>query len=78
MRGYHVTSEKKYKKYLKSGRILAPVRFFPDLIRARQWAHRVKRTVLLEIEVDEAEAEVIPDFRTAYQVNRDVSTWSEL
>lgn len=46
------TTPKKYDKYLKTGGILPPVRFWPSLETAQKLAKRVSRTVILEIKCD--------------------------
>ena len=49
MIGYHVTTEKKVDRYIKTGCILSPVRFWNSLEQARAWARKTGRGVVLMI-----------------------------
>lgn len=74
--GYHCTTVGKLEKYKKSGRIIAPVRFWPNEQTAKRWAKRTGREVLLKIELpgvsyplpDHAPAYWCPDDVTKYEV----------
>lgn len=50
MVGYHVTTVKKLSRYVSTGGILPPVRFWPSKETALRWARRTGRTVILRIE----------------------------
>jgi len=50
MIGYHVTTYAKIERYIASGCILPPVRFWPDLATAQRWAEKTHRTEILVIE----------------------------
>jgi len=52
MKIYHVTTEKKAKKYRTSGKIIAPVRGFNTLKAAMFWAMKTGRTVIYEVNAD--------------------------
>lgn len=54
MIGYHVTTPKKIARYMSTGAILPPVRFWKWEGSALAWAKKTGRTVILRIEVDEA------------------------
>jgi hypothetical protein len=54
MIGYHVTTPGKVARYIATGCILPPVRFWAFERSARNWMSRTKRSVVLEIEVDTA------------------------
>ena len=49
---YHVTTEKKAKKYRTTGWINSPVRGFNTLNAAMFWAMKVGRKVIYEFEAD--------------------------
>lgn len=50
--GFHVTTPKKIERYLSTGVILPPVRFWPNIETAKRWAKRTGRSVILEINMD--------------------------
>lgn len=52
MKLYHSTSQKKAKKYHKSGCIKSPVRGFTTLQAAMLWSMKVGRTVIYECEAE--------------------------
>ena len=54
MIGYHVTTPKKLARYLGTGAILPPVRFWRYKDSAIAWGRRTGRTIILQIETDEA------------------------
>lgn len=59
---YHCTTEKKLARYIATGAILPPVRFWTSEITARSWMSRVKRSVLLRFPWPE-EAYPLPDHK---------------
>ena len=54
MKFYHATTPKKLERYKATGVILPPVRFWTSIKTATDWALRVKRTIILEVEPDHA------------------------
>ena len=52
MKLYHVTTQRKAKKYRQSGCIKSPVRGFTTLVSAMAWAIKVNRKIIYEIECD--------------------------
>ena len=79
MKLYHVTTEKKIKKYHETGCILKPVRGFTTLTAALVWAVRVGRSVVLEIEADRGVCHKLPDHHNrhgeAWWVDANVMEW---
>lgn len=63
---YHVTTEKKAKKYRETGFILSPVRGFTTLLAAMAWGMKVNRTVIYEIECHDEFAYKLPDHHNDY------------
>ena len=63
MIGYHVTTPKKLARYVSTGAILPPVRFWRYEASAREWARRTGRTIVLCIEVSEVYP--LPDHKPA-------------
>ena len=51
MIGYHVTTDNKFRRYVESGCILSPVRFWPNLLTAQRWAKKTGRKIILRITV---------------------------
>jgi len=49
---YHVTTEKKAKRYRESGFIKSPVRGFNTLQAAMAWAMKSGRTVIYEVRAE--------------------------
>lgn len=47
---YHVTTEKKAKKYRETGHIIKPVRGFTTLQAALAWGMKTGRTVIYQVE----------------------------
>jgi len=47
--GWHCTTKAKLEKYRASGRIIAPVRFWPNEETARRWAKRTGRELVIKI-----------------------------
>lgn len=76
MVGYHVTTPKKLERYLVTGAILPPVRFWPNLYTARRWAKKTGRGVILEIEVEKSYP--MPDHRPAEWTPEHVRNWKEV
>lgn len=62
--GFHVTTPRKIKRYEESGCILPPVRFWPNILTAKRWAKRVKRTEILAIYYEESYP--LPDHKPAH------------
>ena len=54
MNGFHVTTPKKLARYIATGCILPPVRFWRFEDSAKAWANKTHRTVILRIEASEA------------------------
>lgn len=77
MKGYHVTTPKKLERYNVSGRIIQPVRFWPNIETAERWAKRTGRTVILEIDI-EGESYPLPDHKPARWTNSDVKKWRKI
>ena len=77
MKLYHVTTEKKAKRYHDSGCIIKPVRGFDTLDGALVWAIKTGRKVVYEIDVDGLPVYKLPDhhnkFGQAWWVDADVS-----
>ena len=63
---YHVTTEKKAKRYRQSGKILKPVRGFTTLLAAMAWAMKCGRKVIYLIEVPKDSAHKLPDHHNKY------------
>ena len=61
---YHVTTQKKAKKYRESGRIKTPVRGFTTQMAAMAWAMKVGRTVIYQINADNPHK--LPDHHNQY------------
>jgi hypothetical protein len=74
MIGYHVTTPKKLARYVASGRIIQPVRFWPNLHTAKRWAKRTGRQVIIELVVDESYP--LPDHKPARWTPHDVRDWT--
>lgn len=49
MVAYHVTSPKKYQKYLQSGCIKAPVRAWENVEQAERFSKQTGRTIILRL-----------------------------
>lgn len=73
MTGYHVTTERKIKRYEVTGHIIPPVRFWPDESTARRWMKWTGRDVLLRIEA--AESYPMPDHKPARWTPETVKGW---
>jgi hypothetical protein len=76
MKGYHVTTTNKIKRYNQSGCILSPVRFWPNLYTAQRWAKHTCRDKILEIEVSESYP--LPDHKPARWTQESIYKWEEL
>lgn len=46
---YHVTSPKKYQRYLQSGCIKAPVRAWENIEQAERFSKQAGRTIILRL-----------------------------
>lgn len=65
--GYHVATEKLLQKYMETGYILPPVRFWGCFEKAKWWAQNRcggNRTVIIEVEPNEAYP--LPDHKPGY------------
>ena len=71
--GYHCTTDKKLKLYIKSGYIKPPVRFFPNEQTARRWMLRTGRTILLKIPVKQSWP--LPDHKPARWTDEHINKW---
>ena len=71
---YHVTTQKKAKKYKDSMKILKPVRGFNTLQAAMAWAIKTERNVIYQIEGEPAYK--LPDhhnkFGEAWWIDSDI------
>ena len=47
MTAYHCTTPKKLKRYISTGGILPPVRFWSSEYSARKWMQKTGRSILL-------------------------------
>ena len=74
MRAFHCTTPKMLKRYCETGAILPPVRFFSLEDRAKEWARKVQREVVVGFEVEEVYP--LPDHRpAAYWTPRVIHSW---
>lgn len=69
--GYHCTTLAKVERYKASGRITAPVRFWPDISTARRWCKRTGRSVILKIRLEDI-SYPLPDHKPALWCPADV------
>lgn len=74
MIGYHVTTKAKIAKYVGSGRIIEPVRFWPDRESAVRWARRTGRPMLVTFQLPR-EHYPLPDHRPARWTPQDITEW---
>ena len=63
MTGYHVTTRKKFLRYLQTGRIWPPVRFWTTIADAEQFSRQTGRRVILRITVPDAAIRPYPGHR---------------
>ena len=63
---YHVTTEKKAKRYRESGMIHSPVRGFDSLLSAMFWAMKTGRKVIYKIECEESKTYKLPDHHNEF------------
>jgi hypothetical protein len=73
MTGYHVTTKKKIARYVSTGAILPPVRFFPNILTAQRWQERTGRDAILEIECERSYP--LPDHRPARFTGEIIRRW---
>jgi hypothetical protein len=73
--GYRVTTPKKLERYTRTGAILPPVRFWPNIFTARRWMKRTGRSIALRIEVETAYP--LPDHRPAHWSPETVFEWEK-
>ena len=69
--GFHCTTQKKLDRYQSSGRIIAPVRFWPNERTARKWSKRTGRNLVLRIRLEDI-SYPLPDHKPAMWCPRDV------
>ena len=69
--GFHCTTQKKLDRYKASGRIIAPVRFWPNRETAERWAKRTGRELIIRIRL-EAPSFPLPDHKPDYWSPSDV------
>ena len=77
MTGWHCTTIRKLSRYVATGAILPPVRFWPNEFTARRWMKRVGRDVLLKISV-EGEHYPLPDHVPARWTPSLIRSWDEV
>jgi len=76
--GRHATPPSKLARYQATGASLPPVRFWAVKQSAMAWAARCGRSIVLEIEVDEARSYPLPDHKPrghAYWFDGAVRSW---
>jgi hypothetical protein len=76
MVGYHVTTRKKVARYVSTGCILEPVRFWSNRESAVAWMKKTGRDVILAIPVGVAYP--LPDHKPrghAFWTDRNVRNW---
>jgi len=61
---YHATTPKKINAYKKTNKINKPVRGFTNKYAAMDWAKRVGRTIILELDVRDTHK--LPDHHNRY------------
>lgn len=66
MKLYHVTTERKAKKYRQTGYIQQPVRGFANIKAAMFWAMRTGRRIIYEIEVETTNVYKLPDHQNQF------------
>lgn len=69
--GWHCTTARKLARYQASGRILAPVRFWPNRETAERWARRTGRELIIKIRLD-GPSYPLPDHKPARWCPADV------
>ena len=69
--GWHCTTKKKMERYQSSGRIIAPVRFWPDRNTAERWAMHAGRELVIRIRLDHI-SYPLPDHKPAMFCPHDV------
>jgi hypothetical protein len=60
---WHVTSIKKFFKYLQTGRIKAPVRAWLDIEEAERFSKQTGRQIILRLKFDENEMRRLPEHK---------------
>ena len=63
---YHVTTERKAKKYRETGKILKPVRGFTTFLAAMAWAVKTGRKVIYQISARDECCYKLPDHHNAF------------
>jgi hypothetical protein len=74
VKAYHATTPRRLARYIQTGAILPPVRFWPDESSARRWAKRVGRTIVIEFDRPEP-AYPLPDHKPALWTPSTVYDW---
>lgn len=70
--GWHCTTKSKLARYKASGRIIAPVRFWPNKETAMRWATRTGRDLVIRIRLDHI-SYPLPDHKPALWCPQDVT-----
>ena len=81
MVGFHCTTKRKLLRYIQTGCILPPVRFWSNIHSAKAWMQRVKRDTLLKIEVSDDKSYPLPDHKprgTAYWADEMVRVFEKV
>ena len=63
---FHVTTNKKAKRYRETGFIIKPVRGFNTLQGAMAWAIKTGRNVIYEVQGEEQNLHKLPDHHNKY------------
>lgn len=74
--GYHCTTPKKLARYRATGKILAPVRFWPTKPLADRWCKHTGRSVVLKIRLPGV-SYPLPENKPAMWCPSDVSEFDE-
>lgn len=69
---YHVTSYKKLQKYLKSGRIIAPVRAWENIEQAERMSKSTHRRIILRLKFPENAPKLEGHFNQARVLHYDL------
>lgn len=75
--GWHCTTKKKMVRYKSSGRIIAPVRFWPNKETAERWAKRTGRELVIRIRL-ESISYPLPDHKPALFCPQDVTCFDTI
>ena len=72
MTGYHVTTRKKFLRYLQIGGIQPPVRFWPAISDAERFAKQTGRRVIVRITVPDADVHTLAGHRGQARVTHGI------